>query len=161
MMVTAGIGFLEQNPSLLHLDWGWHGYSFSRHGPSWPWQKVTRISKCTTSYSIGANVSTRPLPLLLLGLRKEHSLFRSTLPAVHLIRSLSEPGVATFAGGWMQKWRLGIQEPYLHFGACAERNSSTSWWPRALARVATYPDYILGCSVQIVVPSGMNGTHKS
>jgi hypothetical protein len=85
------------------------------------------------------------MPLLLVGLRNNASLFR--LHVANCVLSSVPPSpeeTAKCAGGWMQEMeRVGYRNSFLHLiRAPKERLQPRSVWPHALARVASLPDVI-------------------
>jgi hypothetical protein len=85
------------------------------------------------------------MPLLLLGLRKNTSLFR--FQVANCVPSSVPPSpedTARYAGGWMQEMeRLGYRNRFLTFiRAPEDTHRPRGVWPHALARVATLPDVI-------------------
>jgi hypothetical protein len=85
------------------------------------------------------------VPLLLVGLRKNTSLFRFHITgrAPCWVRPALED-MARCAGDWMREMeRLGYRNRFLPLvRAPKERLPSLGVWPHALARVATLPDVI-------------------
>ena len=85
------------------------------------------------------------MPLLLVGLRKNTSLFRFYVTGCEptLVPPTTEETVKC-AGGWMQEIeRLGYRNSFRSLiRAPKERLPSRGVWPHALARVATLPDVI-------------------
>jgi Ran GTPase-activating protein (RanGAP) involved in mRNA processing and transport len=142
------ISALEQNTSLLHLDLRYnpvYGHVLSARAflalaESLPKIKVLQqidFSWCTSLDSA--------MPLLLVGLRKNTSLFR-----IH-VAGCAPSGVpptpeetARCAGDWIQEMeRLGYRNRFLTLiRAPKERLPPLVVWPRALARVTTLPDVI-------------------
>jgi hypothetical protein len=85
------------------------------------------------------------MPSLLTGLRKNTSLFRFHVTgcAPYSVPPTHEQ-TARCTGGWMQEMeRLGYRNRFLPWlRVPKERLPPLGVWPRALARVATYPDVI-------------------
>jgi Ran GTPase-activating protein (RanGAP) involved in mRNA processing and transport len=135
---------LEQNKSLLHLDFSF-SLGFSERAclalaESLPEIKVLqRIDLC---WYIGlASV----MPLLLVGLRKNTSLF--SFHVADCAPSSVPPTTyetAKYAGDWLQEMeRLGCRNRFLSILRTPEEaHRPRGVWPRALARVATFPDVI-------------------
>jgi Leucine-rich repeat (LRR) protein len=160
---TALVSALEQNPSLLHLDWGYqHGYSFSERALLALAKSLPKIKVLQQVDFHRCECLDSAMPLLLVGLRKNTSLFRFHITGCAPYSVPPEPEVATFAGGWMQEMEgLGYRNRCLTLmRAPKETLPPLGVWPRALARVATYPDYIFEVlrSKPSLVPSGMNNT---
>jgi hypothetical protein len=148
---------LERNASLLHLGL-LDAYAFSERAflalaESLPDIKVLQqvhLSWCTGLASA--------MPLLLVGLRKNTSLFRfhvtncapSSVPP-------STEETARCEDGWIQEMeRLGYRNRFLPLiRAPKERLPPRGVWPRALTQVAILPDVIFGVlrSKPSLVPS--------
>jgi hypothetical protein len=103
------------------------------------------------------------MPSLLVGLRKNTSLFRFHLTgcAPSSVPPTTEE-TARCAGGWMQEIeRLGYRNRFLPLiRAPKERLPPRGVWPYALARVATLPDVILGVlrsNPSLVLPEDTEG----
>jgi hypothetical protein len=140
----ALVSALEQNTSLLHLDWGYqHGGSFSERAflalaESLPNIKVLQQLSFDWCDSLGSTML-----LLLAGLRKNTSLFCFHAKGCALYSVFPTPEeAARCAGGWMQEIEgLGYRNRCLTLmRASKETLPPLGVWPRALARVATYPD---------------------
>jgi Ran GTPase-activating protein (RanGAP) involved in mRNA processing and transport len=158
---TTLVSALEQNTSLLHLDSGYrNGFSeraFVALAESLPKIKVLQQLKLSWCEGLGS-----VMPLLLAGLRKNTSLFRFNVTACapHLFPPTPEEA-ARCAGGWMQEIEgLRYRNRCLTLiRAPKDTLPPLGVWPRALARVAIYPDYIflVLCSKPGLVPSEDKG----
>jgi hypothetical protein len=102
------------------------------------------------------------MPLLLAGLRENTSLFRFHVEdcAPYSVPPTPEE-TARCAGGWMQEMKcLGYRNHCLAL-ICAPKETlpPLGVWPRALARVATYPNFIFDVfrSKPSLVPSEDKG----
>jgi Ran GTPase-activating protein (RanGAP) involved in mRNA processing and transport len=157
---------LKKNTSLLHLDLGGHLYGFSDEraylalAESLPEIKVLQgVELCW-----GAGLASA-MPLLLAGLRKNASLFRFHVEdcAPYSVPPTPEE-TARCAGGWMQEINcLGYRNRCLALIRAPKETLRLSVWPRALARVATYPDFIfevLRCKPSLVLSEGKGDSRK-
>jgi hypothetical protein len=140
----ALVSALELNTSLLHLDLRYNrGFServFSTLAESLPEIKVLQridLHWCTGLASA--------MPLLLEGLRENTSLFRFHVAGCepYKVPPTTEETLKC-AGGWMQEIVcLGYRNRFLSLiRAPKEKLPTRGVWPRALARVATFPDVI-------------------
>jgi hypothetical protein len=131
---------------LLHLDLrhtptpGFSERAFLALAESLPEMKV--LQRVDFSWCSGL---ASAMPLLLVGLRNNASLFR--LHVANCVLSSVPPSpeeTAKCAGGWMQEMeRVGYRNSFLHLiRAPKERLQPRSVWPHALARVASLPDVI-------------------
>jgi Ran GTPase-activating protein 1 len=159
--LVALMSALEHNTSLLHLDlrsnWDVSERAFLALAGSLPGIKVLQrldFEGCTGLVSA--------MPLLLVGLRKNKSLFRflfrfyvadcapSSVPP-------TPEETAECAGDWMQEMEsLGYRNRLLPLiRAPKERLLPRGVWSHALARVASLPDVIFEvlCSKPSLVPS--------
>jgi hypothetical protein len=139
------ISALKQNTSLLHLDlrynYGLSERAFSALAESIP--DIKALQRFDLRWCEGL-VST--MPLLLVGLHKNTSLFRFYVEkgSALLVPPLKLEETSRYAGGWTQELeRLGRRNCFLPLlRAPKERLPPRGVWPRALARVATLPDVI-------------------
>jgi Leucine-rich repeat (LRR) protein len=165
----ALVSALEQNTSLLHLEL--HHSPFS-HSPGFSERaflalamslpEIKTLQRVDFSWCTGL---VSAMPLLLVGLRKNKSLFRFHVAncAPSSVPPTAED-TARCTGGWMQEMeRLGYRNRFLTLinapedtsgprgylnrflslmNAQEETRRPHSVWPRALARVATLPDVI-------------------
>jgi Ran GTPase-activating protein (RanGAP) involved in mRNA processing and transport len=154
---------LKKNASLLHLDLCNDYPYFSEEriylalAKSLPEIKV--LQQVDLSWCTGLGSA---MPLLLAGLRKNTSLLRFHVEngAPYLVPPTPQQTVR-YAGDWMQKMEgLGYRNRCLALmRAPKETLPPISVWPHALARVATYPDFIFEvlCSKPTLVPSEDTG----
>jgi Ran GTPase-activating protein (RanGAP) involved in mRNA processing and transport len=140
----ALVSALEQNTSLIHLDLRFeHGSServFLALAESLP--EIKALQRVDLSWCPGLAAA---MPLLLVGLRKNTSLF--CIHVANCAPSLVPPTIqetAKCAGDWMQEMeRVGYRNRFLPLiRAPKERLTPRGVWPHALARVATLPDDI-------------------
>jgi Ran GTPase-activating protein (RanGAP) involved in mRNA processing and transport len=142
--LIALVSALEQNKTLLHLDLRYN-YAFSERAflalaESLPEIKVLQrvdLNWCPAS----------AMPLLLVGLRENTSLFRFHATGFgQQVPPTTEDTARTSAGGWMREMeRLGYRNRFLSLiRAPKERLPPRGAWPHALARAATHPDVIFG-----------------
>jgi hypothetical protein len=129
------VSALERNTSLLQLDLSRnHGFSeraFLAFAESLPEIKV--LQRVDFEWCTGL---ASAMPLLLVGLRKNTSLFRFHIAncAPSSVPPTTEE-TNRCAGGWMQEMeRLGYRNLFLSL--------IRGVWPYALARVTTLPDVI-------------------
>jgi Ran GTPase-activating protein (RanGAP) involved in mRNA processing and transport len=140
----ALLSALEQNTSLVQLDLryipGFTERTFLALAESLPEMKV--LQQIDSSWCTGL---ASAMALLLIGLRKNTSLFRIHVTdcAPSLVPPTTEE-TARCAGSWMQEMeRLGYRNRFLALiRAPKEKLPPRGVWPRALARVATLPDVI-------------------
>jgi hypothetical protein len=140
----ALVSALEQNTSLLHLDFRKNIYlskqTFLALAESLPEIKALQRVGLTWHPDLPAI-----MPLLLVGLRKNTSLFRFHVDgcAPNSVAPTPEE-TARCAGGWMQEMeRLGYRNRFFSLiRAPKETRQPRGIWPHALARVATHPDVI-------------------
>jgi hypothetical protein len=136
---------LEQNTSLLQLDLCHDIYGFSERAflalaESLPEIKVLQRMELTWSPALAS-----VMPLLLVGLRKNTSLFRfHVADCAHYSVPPTAEETARCAGGWMQEMeRLGYRNRFLPLiRAPNERLPPRGVWPRALARDGMLADVI-------------------
>jgi hypothetical protein len=153
----ALVSALEHNTSLLHLNLGYANSlserAFLALAESLPEIKVLQQLDFYWSEGLGS-----AMPLLLAKLRENKSLFRFHIIgcAPFIVPPLPEK-TARCAGGWMQEVKgLGYRNRCLTLiRAPKEALAPLGVWPRALARVATYPDFMFEvlCSIPSFVPS--------
>jgi hypothetical protein len=139
------VSALEKNTSLLHLVLrntlvAVSERAFLALAESLPEIKV--LQRVEFSWCTGL---ASAMPLLLVGLRKNTSLFR--IHVTDCAPSSVPPtpeDTAKCAGDWMQEMeRLGYRNRFLPLiRAPKERLPPLGVWPRALARVARLPDVI-------------------
>ncbi len=142
--LIALVSALEQNKTLLHLDLRYN-YAFSERSflaltQSLPEIKV--LQRVDLNWCPGP---ASAMPLLLVGLRENTSLFRFHVAGCAPCRAPpTSEEMTRCAGGWMQEMeRLGYRNRFrLLIRAPEERRPPRGVWPRALARVATLPDVI-------------------
>jgi Ran GTPase-activating protein (RanGAP) involved in mRNA processing and transport len=135
---------LEQNTSLIHIDLhnniGVSERAFLALAESLPEIKV--LQRVDFNWCTGL---ASAMPLLLVGLRKNTSLFRFDVAgcAPYFVPPTPEE-TAKCTGGWMQEMeRLGYRNRFLPLiRAPKERPPPRGVWPHALARVAALPDVI-------------------
>jgi hypothetical protein len=139
----ALVSALEQNTSLLHLGLrNNHGFSeraLSTLADTLPKIKVLQRIELTWCPGLAS-----AMPLLLIGLRKNTSLFCFHVAgyATSVVRPTREI-TAGCAGGIQEMEQLGYRNRFLSLiRAPEERLPPRGVWPRALARVATLPDVI-------------------
>jgi hypothetical protein len=141
----ALVSALEQNTSLLHLDLRFNPHVVSERAflalaeilPDIKMLQQVDLSWCAGLASA--------MPSLLVGLRKNTSLFRFHVCdcALHLVPP--QPDYTDkYAGGWMQEIeRLGYRNCFRPLiRAPKDRLPPLGVWPLALARVATLPDVL-------------------
>jgi hypothetical protein len=140
----ALLSALEQNTSVLHLglrdDRGVSEHDFLALAESLP-----EIKELQQIHVIWCTGRASAMPLLLVGLRKNTSLFRFYVAdcAPHFFPPTPEE-TARYAGGWMQEMeQLGYRNRFLPL-ICApkERRPPRGVWPHALTHVAILPDVI-------------------
>jgi hypothetical protein len=154
--LIALVSALEQNTSLLHLNLrSYHDVSeraFLALADNLPEIKV--LQRVDLGWCPGL---ASAMPLLLVGLRKNKSLFRFHVTgcAPALVPPTTED-TAKSAGGWMQDMErvgyrrldarhgtCGVPKLLSPFVRCAERGATASWCLALCAfRVATLPDVI-------------------
>jgi Ran GTPase-activating protein (RanGAP) involved in mRNA processing and transport len=154
----ALVSALEQNTSLLRLNLGYqYGCSFSERAlmalvKSLPEIKVLQELDFEWCEFLGS-----AMPSLLAGLRKNTSLFHFNL---RYFATRTPEKAARCDGSWIQERDgVGCRNRCLTLiRASKETLPPLGVWPRALARVATYPDYVFEVlrSKPSLVPSGMN-----
>jgi hypothetical protein len=135
---------LEQNTALAQLElrqnYAISEMAFLALAKSLPEIKVLQRFELSWCRGIAS-----AMPSLLVGLRKNESLFRFHVAdcAPSSVPPTPEE-TAKFAGGWMQEMeRLGYRNCFLPLiRAPKEMLPPRGVWPRALARVATIPDVI-------------------
>jgi hypothetical protein len=148
------VSALEQNTSLLHFDLR----QFNRFNNDWGYgNSVSERAFLALAESLpdikvlqGLDLSwcrglASAMPLLLIGLRKNTSLFRFHVAGCAPSEVPPTPeDTARCAGGWMQEMeRLGYRNRFLPLiRAPQEIPPPPGAWPHALARVATLPDVI-------------------
>jgi hypothetical protein len=151
----ALVSALEQNTSLLHLALRYPGFSeraVLALAESLPEIKVLQRVDLTWNGGL-----VPALPLLLVGLRKNTSLFRFSIPncAPSSVPPTTEE-TDKCAGGWIQEIeRLGYRNRFLTF-IPEETDRPRGIWSHALARIATLPDVIfevLRSKPSLVLPS--------
>jgi hypothetical protein len=157
---------LKKNTSLLYLDLCSHfpGFSDERAylalAESLPEIKVLQRVDFNWCTCLGS-----AMPLLLAGLRKNTTLFRFHVKycAPDSVPPTPEQ-TARCAGGWRQEINcLGYRNRCLALiRAPKETLPPLGVWPRALARVATYPDFIFEVlrSKPSLVPSEDEGDSR-
>jgi Ran GTPase-activating protein (RanGAP) involved in mRNA processing and transport len=138
------VSALEQNTSLLFLDLrnnrGFGKRAFLALAESLPEIKV--LQRVYFSWSTGLGAA---MPLLLVGLRENKSLFRFHVAGCAPRRAPpTTEETAKCAGGWMQEMeRLGYRNRFRPLIRAPEESlPPRGVWTRALARVATLPDVI-------------------
>jgi Ran GTPase-activating protein (RanGAP) involved in mRNA processing and transport len=158
----ALVSALEQNTSLLQLDLrdsdendDVSERAFLALAESLPEIKV--LQRVDFNWCPGL---VSAMPLLLVGLRKNTSLFRFHVANCNWAPSSVSPGpeeTASYTGGWMREMeRLGYRNRFLTLiRAPEERLPPRGVWPHALARVATLPNVIFDVlrSKSSLVPS--------
>jgi hypothetical protein len=141
----ALVSALEQNTSLLHLDlcsnYVFNERAYLALADSLPEIKV--LQRIDIFWCTGLALA---MPLLLVGLRKNTSLFRIHL--THCAPSSVPPTpaeTARCAGGWVQEMeRLGYRNRFLSLiRAPPERLPPLGVWSHALAQAATLPPDVI------------------
>jgi hypothetical protein len=164
--LIALVSALEQNSSLLHLDLRYanicNEQAFLTLAESLPGIKV--LQQLDVDWSPGL---ASAMPLLLVGLRKNTSLFHFHVGgcAPTSVPPTKEE-TARCAGGWMREMeRLGYRNRCLALmRTLEETHQPRGIWPHALARVATLPDVIFEvlCSTPAkLVPSEVMGSGET
>jgi Ran GTPase-activating protein (RanGAP) involved in mRNA processing and transport len=142
--IIALVSALEQNISLLNLNLGSNYYfseqAFLALAESLP--EIKTLQRLDFEWCTGL---ASAMPLLLVGLRKNTSMFRFHVADCALYWVPPRPEDTTkCAGGWMQEMeRMGYRNRVLPMIRAPEETLPPfGVWPCALARVATLPDIL-------------------
>jgi hypothetical protein len=138
------VSALEQNASLLHLNLRSNccvsERAFLALAESLP--EIKALQRLDLTWCTGL---ASAIPLLLVGLRKNTSLFRFHVACCAPSSVPPTPeDTARYADGWMQGMeRLGYRNRFLTLIRTPEETRRPRGvWPHALVRVATFPDAI-------------------
>jgi Ran GTPase-activating protein (RanGAP) involved in mRNA processing and transport len=105
----ALVSALEQNTSLLHLDFRSNNYRMvSMSGPFWPWRRVYQRSKCCNDLTlVGAQVLPRPCLCYWQDCARTQACFVSMSHIVHVLGSHQhlKPPLDALAAG-RRKWNV-------------------------------------------------------
>jgi hypothetical protein len=164
----ALVSALEQNTSLLHLDLryedqypynqGFNERAYLALAESLPEIKVLQRFDLYWNTAFAS-----AMPSLLTGLRKNTSLFRIRIAnsSPNLVPPTREETARCAGGGWKQEMEcLGYRNRCLDLIRTSEEtHQPRGIWPHAIARVATYPDFIFDVfrSKPSLVPSEDKG----